>query len=202
MPGLKERAKTLVELLDSAYYLYAARPLSLDDKAAALLGDDGARSASRPCLPALEALTDWTPAAPRRPCARFAEAPGLKLGQVGAAAARGADRPRDLAGAVRRDGGARARGEPRPPARPERVPLPPLNAPVPHGPDFAWAVERRRRAMSLKVGGRSANSRDRVRICSKDGTSASDAERRFARQAGPDAPAPGQPAARKGSASP
>ena len=29
MPGLKERAKTLVELLDSAYYLYAQRPLHL-----------------------------------------------------------------------------------------------------------------------------------------------------------------------------
>ena len=33
MPGLKERAKTLVELIDGAYYLYAARPLALDDKA-------------------------------------------------------------------------------------------------------------------------------------------------------------------------
>ena len=35
MPGLKERAKTLVELLDSAAYLYAQRPLALDDKARA-----------------------------------------------------------------------------------------------------------------------------------------------------------------------
>ena len=37
MPGLKERAKTLIELIDGAYYLYAARPLVLDDKAKALL---------------------------------------------------------------------------------------------------------------------------------------------------------------------
>src|SRR6476620_3869647 len=47
MPGLKERAKTLVELIESARYLYADRPLALDDKADAqmtpearqLLGD-------------------------------------------------------------------------------------------------------------------------------------------------------------------
>src|SRR2546430_8239467 len=35
MPGLKERAKTLVELIESARYLYADRPLPLDEKAAA-----------------------------------------------------------------------------------------------------------------------------------------------------------------------
>jgi glutamyl-tRNA synthetase len=39
MPGLKERAKTLVELLDSAYYLTASRPLVPDEKAKGLLGD-------------------------------------------------------------------------------------------------------------------------------------------------------------------
>src|SRR5882762_4420339 len=37
MPGLKERAKTLVELIDSAKYPYASRPLALDERAAALL---------------------------------------------------------------------------------------------------------------------------------------------------------------------
>src|SRR3954451_18791074 len=37
MPGLKERAKTLVELVDSARYVFADRPLALDDKAAGLL---------------------------------------------------------------------------------------------------------------------------------------------------------------------
>jgi glutamyl-tRNA synthetase len=41
MPGLKERAKTLVELFDSAYYLYAARPLTFEPKAEALLADGG-----------------------------------------------------------------------------------------------------------------------------------------------------------------
>ena len=39
LPGLKERAKTLVELKASAGYLFAQRPLTLDDKAKALLND-------------------------------------------------------------------------------------------------------------------------------------------------------------------
>lgn len=42
MPGLKERAKTLIELVDSAYYLYAPRPLALDEKATGLLGNGAA----------------------------------------------------------------------------------------------------------------------------------------------------------------
>jgi glutamyl-tRNA synthetase len=37
MPGLKERAKTLVELADSVYFLTAKRPLKLDDKALKIL---------------------------------------------------------------------------------------------------------------------------------------------------------------------
>src|SRR5262249_12793200 len=37
MPGLKERAKTLVELVEAARYLFADRPLRLDEKASGLL---------------------------------------------------------------------------------------------------------------------------------------------------------------------
>src|SRR5579863_8483726 len=37
MPNLKERAKTLIELIDSAYYIFADRPLEIDAKAATLL---------------------------------------------------------------------------------------------------------------------------------------------------------------------
>src|SRR4051795_13416176 len=37
MPGLKERAKTLVELIDGAYFIFADRPLEIEPKAAALL---------------------------------------------------------------------------------------------------------------------------------------------------------------------
>ncbi|MFX9065749.1 hypothetical protein ABTN38_20680, partial [Acinetobacter baumannii] len=41
MPGLKERAKTLVELADNAQYITVARPLCFDEKATAQLADAG-----------------------------------------------------------------------------------------------------------------------------------------------------------------
>ena len=81
MPGLKERAKTLVELLDSAYYLTAMRPLVPDEKAKGLLGDE-ARARLAALLPALEALSDWDAAATEGAVRHFAEANGLKLGQI------------------------------------------------------------------------------------------------------------------------
>src|SRR6478736_486001 len=37
MPSLKERAKTLIELIDSAYFIFAYRPLEIEPKAAALM---------------------------------------------------------------------------------------------------------------------------------------------------------------------
>src|SRR5437660_1436934 len=40
MPSLKERAKTLIELIDGASFIFADRPLELDPKAAALLTPD------------------------------------------------------------------------------------------------------------------------------------------------------------------
>src|SRR6187397_1519761 len=40
MPRLKERAKTLMELIEGARYLYADRPLALDDKAKAVMTAD------------------------------------------------------------------------------------------------------------------------------------------------------------------
>ena len=80
MPGLKERAKTLVELLDSAYYLYAARPLALDDKAAALLAEGRERLAG--IVPRLQALHEWTVPAIEGAVRAHAEAVGVKLGQI------------------------------------------------------------------------------------------------------------------------
>ena len=37
MPGLKERAKTLIDLIDGAHFLFADRPIPLDDKARGVL---------------------------------------------------------------------------------------------------------------------------------------------------------------------
>jgi glutamyl-tRNA synthetase len=80
MPGLKERAKTLVELLDSAYYLYAPRPLDLDEKAKGLLADGRERLAG--IAGKLEAAPDWSAASVEAVVRAHAEAIGAKLGQV------------------------------------------------------------------------------------------------------------------------
>ena len=81
MSGLKERARTLVELLDSAYYLWAAPPLSLEPKAAALL-DDPARARLAALRPRLASLPDWGVEAIEAEIRAFADAEGVKLGQV------------------------------------------------------------------------------------------------------------------------
>src|SRR6266700_4234852 len=59
MPSLKERAKTLIELIAGAYFIFADRPIKLEDKAAALLTPD-ARAMIAGLLPVLESLDPWT----------------------------------------------------------------------------------------------------------------------------------------------
>lgn len=81
MPGLKERAKTLVELLDSAAFLYAQRPLALDPKAAELLGNGG-RERLEGVLKQLEAVAEWDAHSTEAVVRAFAEETGIKLGQV------------------------------------------------------------------------------------------------------------------------
>ncbi|PSH69334.1 glutamate--tRNA ligase [Phyllobacterium brassicacearum] len=81
MPGLKERAKTLVELADSAKYLFAQRPLTLDEKAAGLLNEEGLSVLSG-VLPALSAVDDWTAEALDAAVRVHAEQTGLKLGKI------------------------------------------------------------------------------------------------------------------------
>jgi glutamyl-tRNA synthetase len=81
MPGLKERAKTLVELLDNASFLYANRPLRLDAKASEILGNGG-RERVAGVLRQLQALPDWTPEATETAVRSYADETGVKLGQV------------------------------------------------------------------------------------------------------------------------
>ena len=80
MPGLKERAKTLVELLDNAEFLFAERPLPLEEKAAALLTPE-ARGHLKALLPALEAA-EWTQEATEAAVRTYAQETGVKLGAV------------------------------------------------------------------------------------------------------------------------
>ncbi len=81
LPSLKERAKTLQELVDGAAYLIAKRPLTLDDKAAKLLDAD-TRALLGALLPGLEAVKDWAAPALEAAVRTFAEAGGHKLGKV------------------------------------------------------------------------------------------------------------------------
>lgn len=59
MPGLKERAKTLIELLEGANYLFADRPLELDAKALKIL-EAGGRAQIAALIPRFEAAADWS----------------------------------------------------------------------------------------------------------------------------------------------
>jgi glutamyl-tRNA synthetase len=81
MPGLKERAKTLVELIDSANFIFADRPLTLEPKAAALLTPETRALIGR-LRPALATVQPWSAATTEAAMRIFAEENSLKLGGV------------------------------------------------------------------------------------------------------------------------
>jgi len=82
LPGLKSRAKTLVDLVAAAGFLFAARPLSLDDKAAAALKSETASDILQGVLHELEALTQWNAEELETVIRGFAEAKGHKFGAI------------------------------------------------------------------------------------------------------------------------
>jgi glutamyl-tRNA synthetase len=83
MPGLKDRAKTLVELVDGAAFLFAQRPLAVEEKAAAVLGErpnavlKGAHGALK-TVPA----DQWNVASVEAAIRDYAAGNELKLGAV------------------------------------------------------------------------------------------------------------------------
>jgi len=81
MPGLKERAKTLVELIEGARFIVGGRPLSLDDKASALLTPE-TRALLGELADDLNRVEPWTAAATEQAIRGFAERKGVKLGAV------------------------------------------------------------------------------------------------------------------------
>ena len=80
MPGLKERAKTLIDLTQSAAFLAREVPLPFEPKALALLTPE-ARATLRALTPALEA-TDFSAPALDGALRAYAEHTSQKLGQV------------------------------------------------------------------------------------------------------------------------
>jgi glutamyl-tRNA synthetase len=81
IPSLKERAKTLVELVDAASFIWAQRPIKLDDKARELLSAE-ARSLLGHLVSELAAVEPWGAEATERAVRALAERLGLKLGAV------------------------------------------------------------------------------------------------------------------------
>jgi glutamyl-tRNA synthetase len=81
MPHLTPRAKDLNEVADGARFLFAPRPLAMDEKAAALL-EGGARDLLALVHSALSGLPEWTAEATEQAVREVAEAEGVKLGQV------------------------------------------------------------------------------------------------------------------------
>ena len=81
MPSLKERAKTLLDIIDGAKFLFADRPIPIDDKAKALLTPD-ARSLLSGIANELAAIEPWTSEATEHAVRTFAEHKGAKLGSV------------------------------------------------------------------------------------------------------------------------
>lgn len=81
MPALKPRAANLLELADSAKFLFLPRPLDMDSDAAALLTGD-ARALLLQLHTALDALNDWDTEGLEHAVRRVAETEGVKLGAV------------------------------------------------------------------------------------------------------------------------
>ncbi|WP_428393310.1 glutamate--tRNA ligase [Lichenicoccus sp.] len=81
MGGLKERAKSLLDLTDSAAFLAASVPLTFEPKAQALLSPEN-RMMLRDLAAELSPIEPFDAAAIDTALRRFADRVGLKLGQV------------------------------------------------------------------------------------------------------------------------
>jgi glutamyl-tRNA synthetase len=81
MPGLKDRAKTLIELIDHASHIWAPRPISLDEKAKALLSRH-ARVLIGEVAHELQGVDPWSADTTEAVVRGFAERRELKLGAV------------------------------------------------------------------------------------------------------------------------
>ena len=84
LPLLKERSKTLIELIEGAAFVYDSIPLPLTDKAVSILNDEAKERLSK-LVGQLETVQDWTYDELDSSVRIFLEANDLKLGKVGPA---------------------------------------------------------------------------------------------------------------------
>ncbi|MEM7462297.1 MAG: glutamate--tRNA ligase [Pseudomonadota bacterium] len=80
MPGIKERAKTVNDLIDGADFLFVQRPLPIDEKASKLL-EEGSEQIAR-LLPALDELPEWNAANIEEATRHYATEADIKLGKI------------------------------------------------------------------------------------------------------------------------
>jgi len=81
LPELQPRAKTVLELIDLAQFIYATRPIRPDDAAKKLLRED-ARTTLGEVYELVSGLGEWSVPAIDAAMRDFAEAKGLKLGKI------------------------------------------------------------------------------------------------------------------------
>ena len=81
LPELQPRAKTVLELIDLAQFIYAVRPIAVDTAATEQLTAE-ARAMLGGAKAVLDGLADWSVPAIDGAMRAFAEAKGLKLGKV------------------------------------------------------------------------------------------------------------------------
>ncbi len=81
MGGLKERAKTLVELMNGSRFLFAERPLPMDEKASQIIRDGG-HEVLAGVLDVLEQVENWLAQDIEIAVKNHADSAGLKLGKV------------------------------------------------------------------------------------------------------------------------
>ena len=82
LPFLSERSKTLVELLNSAKYLFQSVPLTFEAKATKILGKDQVSEILTGLRNELESCQNWEKAEIERLLKQFAADKGLKFGQI------------------------------------------------------------------------------------------------------------------------
>jgi glutamyl-tRNA synthetase len=81
LPELQPRAKTVLELIDLAQFIYATRPIAVDEAAGAQLTDP-TRAMLGAARDVLAGLSEWSVPAIDAAIRAFAEQQGLKLGKV------------------------------------------------------------------------------------------------------------------------
>jgi glutamyl-tRNA synthetase len=81
MPELKARAHDLNQIAEGAHFLFAGRPIEMDDAAAALLTPE-ARGLLKLAHDALSALDDWTHDSTEASIRSVADQAGVKLGKL------------------------------------------------------------------------------------------------------------------------